>query len=426
MVVKRSVRVGVEDRWHRDPRRGEEVSWPADGIDGPVWCVDSKHTKTPGALVCTARHGIGKRWLSRWVDNKGREQSKSFVRRADAQKHAEGIATALNTGTYADPRRSTMTFATVAEEWFDGKRGALEPKTVAGNRSLLDVVVLPKWADTPLRDIQHPDIQDWVNWLRESPDARTRPARSHDDDDDEPKGLSAARVIHAFQVVDQVLNYAIRSRYIAVNPADGVHLPRKASRRDKALSHEQIRSLADAAGELSTVVYVLGYGGMRYGELAALRVNNVQVGRSRLWIARSITHVSGVGDREGPTKTHQERWVTLPRFVMDKVADTIRGHDESEFVFARQDGEAMPLDYFRWRFDKACAAAELVNVTPKTLRHTAGSLALAAGATIVTVSKLMGHKDVTTTMNIYAHELPDDFDNLASAMDSAARKAAGG
>jgi integrase len=84
----------------------------------------------------------------------------------------------------------------------------------------------------------------------------------------------------------------------------------------------------------------------------------------------------------------------------------------------------MPLDYFRWRFDKACAAADLVDVTPKTLRHTAGSLALAAGATIVTVSKMMGHKNVTTTMNIYAHELPDDSDNLAAAMDTAARTAA--
>jgi integrase len=111
---------------------------------------------------------------------------------------------------------------------------------------------------------------------------------------------------------------------------------------------------------------------------------------------------------------------------MDMVADAIRDRDESEFVFARPGGEAMPLDYFRWRFDKACTSAGLIDVTPKTLRHTAGSLALAAGATIVTVSKMMGHRNVTTTMNTYAHELPDDFDNLAAAMDSAARKAAEG
>lgn len=374
-------------------------------------------------LVCTARHGQGKRWLARWVDHDRQERSKSFDRRADAQRQIDGITTSLNVGTYADPQRSAIPFGVVAEEWLDSKRGAVEPKTLAGNRSLLDVVVLPRWADTRLRDMQHPDIQEWVNWLRESSEARTRPAK-RDEDDDGPLGLSAARVIHAFQVVDQVLSYAIRARYVAVNPADGIHLPRKNSRRDRAISHDQIRSLALAAGELSTVVYVLGYGGMRYGELQALKISNIQVDRCRLRVARSITYVHGFGDREGPTKTHQERWVPLPRFVMDMVADVIRGRDDTEFAFSLADGRPMPLDYFRWRFDKACAAADLVDVTPKTLRHTAGSLALAAGATIVTVSKMMGHKDVTTTMNIYAHELPDDFDNLAAAMDSAARNAA--
>jgi integrase len=388
-----------------------------------VWCVDARHGKTPATLVCTARHSQGKRWLARWVDYEGQERSKSFDRRADAQREIDGTTTSLSTGTYADPHRSAVEFRAVAEEWFDSKRGAVEPKTLAGNRSLLDVVVVPRWGDTRLRDMRHPDIQEWVNWLRESPDARNRPARA-DDDNDGPEGLSAARVIHAFQVVDQVLKYAIRSRYIAVNPANGVHLPRKSSRRDKALSHEQIRSLALAAGELSCIIYVLGYGGMRYGELAALRVENVDLKRGRLWVARSITYVGGVGNREGPTKTHQERWVPLPRFVMDMVANVIRGRDRTEFVFPLSSGEAMPLDYFRWRFDKACLAAGLVKVTSKTLRHSAGSLALASGATIVTVSKMMGHRNVTTTMNIYAHELPDDFDNLAAAMDSAARAAA--
>ena len=45
---------------------------------------------------------------------------------------------------------------------------------------------------------------------------------------------------------------------------------------------------------------------------------------------------------------------------------------------------------------------------------------MASGASVVTVSKLLGHGNVTTTMNIYAHQLPDDFDNLALALDKAA------
>ena len=141
-------------------------------------------------------------------------------------------------------------------------------------------------------------------------------------------------------------------------------------------------------------------------------------------MSRSITYVRGAGHVEGPTKTHQERKAPLPRFVMDRVAEAIRGRDGDEFVFPAPNGQAMPLDYFRWRFDKACAEAGFAEVTPKTLRHTAGSLALKSGALVVTVSKLLGHRNVTTTMNIYAHDMPDDFDNLSDAMDSAIRAVA--
>ena len=65
-----------------------------------------------------------------------------------------------------------------------------------------------------------------------------------------------------------------------------------------------------------------------------------------------------------------------------------------------------------------------MGITPHVLRHTAGSLALASGASVVTVQKLLGHQSPMTTLTIYAHQLPDDFDNLATALDFAARAAA--
>ena len=87
------------------------------------------------------------------------------------------------------------------------------------------------------------------------------------------------------------------------------------------------------------------------------------------------------------------------------------------------DGGPIPLDWFRWRFDKAAEHVCMTGISPKTLRHTAGSLALGAGASVVTVQKLLGHRSPMTTMNVYSHMLPDDFDNLAKAMNKAARVA---
>lgn len=371
-------------------------------------------------MVCTVRHGQGKRWLARWVDHDGQERTKAFDKRADAQRHIDGTTTALNTGTYADPQRSAITFKAVAEAWLSAKAANRAPKTVAGYRGLLDVVVLPKWGNERLRDIDHERLQAWVNWLSTDPAARKAKRDSAPKGDGGQVGLSAARVIQAYQVVRQVLSYAVRAKYLAVNPADNIELPRKPQGKDLALSHDQVRQLSDASGDLGTMVRFLAYAGLRFGECIALRVEDVDIERRRIMVSKSITHVQRLGHVEGDTKTHQRRAVPiLTTALADELAVIVAGRDPSEYLFSGPGGGAMTLGRFRWKFDKAVAHLGLEGVTPHTLRHTAGSLALAAGASVVTVQKLLGHRNATTTMDVYSHMLPDDFGDLAAAMEKA-------
>jgi integrase len=107
---------------------------------------------------------------------------------------------------------------------------------------------------------------------------------------------------------------------------------------------------------------------------------------------------------------------------MDMLGEHISGRSADELLFPYHDGTWTPRDWFALRLDRAATGAGLIEVTPHVLRHTAGSLALASGASVVTVQKLLGHLSPITTMNVYTHQLPDDFDNLATAMDAAARK----
>ena len=420
-MQKRSSRVGVEDRWHRSARKDEHVHCPADG-ETPTWCMDPKHG-TQGTLVCTARHGQGRRWLARWVGDDGQERAQSFDRKFQAQAHIAEITTRLTTGSYADPHRGTTTFDKVATDWLASKVN-LKPKTKAGYVSVLETVVLPKWGEVKLRDLDHAGIQEWVAWLATDPDARKR--KSNDKD---RTGLSPARVIHAYQVVHQVLRYAVRSKLIAVNPAADVQLPRKDTKRDTALSAEQVAALADAAADchpmMRIMVYALAYGGMRYGELAALRVGDVNLQRRRLHVARSVTAVAKQGQVETGTKTHQERMAPIPKFLADMLNEHVNGRGTGERLFPHDDGGPIPLDWFAWRFQKTCDALGLEGVTPKTLRHTAGSLALETGASLATTSQLLGHKSPYITASVYSHSLPDGLDTLAAEMDKMARAVGG-
>lgn len=164
-----------------------------------------------------------------------------------------------------------------------------------------------------LRDIDHTAVQAWVSWLANDPAARQRPDKANDDDEGAPQtGLSASRMIQAFQVLDQVMRFAIRSKYIAINPAGDVQQSRKSTPEKIAHTHAHVRELAEAAGELATMVYVLGYAGLRFGECAALRVGDVGVQKRRLRVSRSVTYVTGKGQVEGGTKTHASRMVPVP------------------------------------------------------------------------------------------------------------------
>jgi hypothetical protein len=91
--------------------------------------------------------------MARWVDHAGNERTKAFDRKAEAQNHIGAITTALTTGTYADPKRASVSFGVAAEQWFTVKAqngsalNRLKRKTLVGYRRLIDVVVLPKWRD---------------------------------------------------------------------------------------------------------------------------------------------------------------------------------------------------------------------------------------------------------------------------------------
>lgn len=391
-------------------------------------------------MVCSTRHGEGKRWRAAWVDHDGQQRAKAYDKRTDADAHIKATTTQLGTGTYADPQRSAVTFGTVADAWLKTKEAANRaPKTVEGYRGLLEVVILPKWDAYPLRDITHEGLQKWFTWLATNPAARKH-AKRNEAGDVVKTGLSPARVIQIHQVVHQVFAYAIRCKYLAVNPADHIQRPSKPQGKELALTHEQLRALADNTAKaeeavrhrsdtapagtspqgLATMVLLMGYGGLRFGEVIALRVGKVNLTTRRIRVDRSITQVRGQGWVEGDTKTHTRRDVPI---LTDELAKAlklvVKGRDPSEYVFTGPHGQVMTIGWFNARFSKAVEALGIPGVTPHTLRHSAGSLALSEGASVVTTQKLLGHRNATTTMNVYSHMLPDDFDNLAAAMNKA-------
>ena len=421
-MLRRSSRAGVEDRWHRPPRKNEHHAYPADspGKVAGTWCMDAKHG-TPGTLVCTLRHGAGRRWLARWVGSDGGERTQSFDRKAEAQTCINQITADIVTHNYADPRKSAVMFRAVSDKWIATQKTRLKESTIGGYESLLNMTVLPRWGDVKLSDITHDEIQQWIEWLQTSEEAR-QPRTTDQAKNAERKPLSKRRAVQAHGILKQILTYAVRTKRLAVNPAVGIELPSVVYRRDKALEHAEVSALVEAAGDAGPIILTLAYTGLRFGELAALRVADVDLTRRRIGVDKAVAQVTGRGLVEGTTQT--DKWRSVPILtsaLFDTLTSVVEGREPTEYLFPAPDGGPMRNSYLRWRFDRACAVAELTGISLKTLRHTAGSLALASGASLPTTSRLLGHSKVSTTADVYSHMLPDDFDTLAAAMDKAAR-----
>ena len=174
------------------------------------------------------------------------------------------------------------------------------------------------------------------------------------------------RQIH--RVLSLLLDVAVDDGLIGQNPAARVRLPRQVRGEPRFLSAEEVAALAAAADQRSRggglAITVLALTGLRFGELAALRVARVDLERRRLVVAESVTEVAG-GLAWTTPKTHHTRSVPFPPSLQPALQARCAGRQPDDLVFTAAGGGALRLNNWRHRvFDPACAAAGLTGVRP--------------------------------------------------------------
>jgi integrase len=344
------------------------------------------------------------RYRARYRDPGGRQHEKRFPRKVDAQRWLDEAASAMVTQTWTAPARGRVTVADWAARWLDSQTG-IKPSTLYRYGTLLRAHVLPAWGDYRLADVTHADVATWVAQLR-------------------TQGSAPGTVRQAHRVLSLLLDLAVRDGRIPRNPAERVPLPRIVRGEPRFLTRTEVEGLADAAEDDGDVIRLLAYTGLRFGELAALRVRRVDFLRKRLTITESATEVGGQL-LFGTPKTHQQRSVPLPAVLVEALARRCEAKQPDDLVVTTGAGTALRLR--NWRravWEPAVRAAGLSDVTPHDLRHTAASLAVASGANVKSVQRMLGHASAAMTLDVYSGLFDDDLTALADRMDAAARAAA--
>jgi len=345
---------------------------------------------------------LGKdRWRARWRDPGGRQKAKTFTQKDIADHYLRNIDAAIQTRTYVDPSLGNVKVREFAAKWMSAQ-GHLKPSTRATYESILSKHVLPRWGSTPLSKVAHEDVAVWVSGLINS-------------------GLSPATVRYVHRVFSLLLDLAVRSSRIPRNPATGVRLPTVQIAAKRFLNHQEVNALAQAAGDYRVAVLLLSYCGLRWGELAALKVGRVDLLRHRLSVAEAVSEVRGTLIW-GTPKSHHARSVPIPRFMVDDLAVAMAGKAPDALIFVSRRGAVLRnLNFRRDVFDPAATAVGLDGLTPHELRHTAASFAVSAGANVKAVQRMLGHASAAMTLDVYSGLFDDDLDGVAERLDASAR-----
>lgn len=290
-----------------------------------------------------------------------------------------------------------MTVTDFAATWLAGKANLAE-STRNRYKGIIDTHITPTLGGMQIGRVRHIDVQDWVSGQA---------------------GIAASSVVKNHRVLSQVLALAVRDGRIPTNPATGVNLPKVAHKKRRYLTAAEVEALADAAGQWRPLVLFLAYTGLRWGEMAALRVSDVDMLRRRVHVTRSVTVVRG-RFVWGEPKSHEHRWVPIPKSVAAVLALHMVGRDRDGLLFSgERRGNPLRVKTAResW-FDDAVKAAGLPKVfTPHELRHTAASLAISAGASVLGVQRMLGHAKASMTLDVYADLFDDDLDAVAVKLD---------
>lgn len=363
------------------------------------------------ATVKPYETAAGKRYRVRYRKPDGSQTDKrGFRTKKEAELFAASVTITKAQGDYVDPVAGRVTVGALGPKWL-ASRANLKESSLAAYRSAWKVHVEPKWGRWSVSAIEHSDVQEWIVWLGTAEGAR--------------KAKSPSLVRRCHDLLAGILDIAVKDKKIAANRARGVTKPRKVSREHIYLSHGQVAELADEAGAHGVLVTMLAYTGLRWGEMSALRVRDLDMLRGRVKVNRNAVYVEG-HIVVGTPKTYQRREVPFPRFLAMDLARACEGKSPDELVFPDDHGDFLRTPSMRensW-WDKAIERAGLLpQMVPHDLRHTAASLAISAGANVKAVQRMLGHASAAMTLDTYADLFDDDLDSVAAALDVAATKA---
>jgi len=339
----------------------------------------------------------------------------------EAQIECSRLIWEMKGGLYVEPAK--MTIRQFLDRWLDHMKSQVAPRTheryseiaLKGLALLLGDVVLPKLKALHISAAYSSALA-----------AGRRDGKS---------GLSPRTVGHMHRALRQALQQAVDWDMLARNPTDKVAPPKVEKQEMRALDVAETAALLEAIRPTRMFIPVLlaVTCGMRRGEITALKWRSVDFTNALLEVKKS-TERTKAGIREKDTKTGYARTVTLTALAVEELRrHKIRQAEEllrfgvrqtDDFhVTAQTNGQPLKPNSLTHEFVRFIARTKLPRIRFHDLRHTHATQLLKSNVHPKIVQERLGHRDISTTLDLYSHVLPGMQDGAAKRVDAALRRA---
>src|SRR5699024_7020746 len=339
------------------------------------------------------------KYLVRWRNEDNKERSKQFNLMRDAKRYAAQVETDLARGDYVDPKAGNITLRDFYDGW-----SARQVWSFNTQRTVDNAVRKCSFADVSLNKIRKSHVESWIKTMTEKYSGSTITAR--------------------VQQVGTVVRAAIGDGLIAVDPFQGVRVPRNKSKISQVsvpgVAPVQ-KVLASAEDWLRPYIALCAFAGLRRGEASGVQLDDIDFLNRSIHVQRQVQDKPGRSYEILAPKWDSGRVVHVPEDLIVMLSEHVRQIGvvgEDRWLFP---GQPMRNAKAATWWKKAVEAAEVTGVTLHDLRHFYASGLIAAGCDVVTVQKAMGHSSPSTTLNVYSHFWPDANERTRAAAEGLMR-----
>lgn len=289
-----------------------------------------------------------------------------------------------------------ISFEQLCHSWLKSIKHSIKESTYAVYLNSISNHLIPYFKNINLKELKSEDLDKFIGVKAE-------------------EGLAASTLKMIFILMKRIIQYATKSGYCSL---EGITFPsiRKDSKVSRIMSSYERTIFERYLGTLNSSfgagIKLCMYTGLRIGEISGLRWEDLDFESEIMHVARTVIRIKNVqhnkNDMEAKTKlvvvspktADSDRWIPIPSFLTEELQKW-KGDDNCYVL----NGKEAPMEprIIQYHFHKCLEKCNMDQFNFHSIRHGFATMCIEKGFDMKSLSEILGHSTVSTTMNIYVH-----------------------